>query len=297
MNELMELLNLPDAYLSGPALLCGLAGLGLVAGVLSGLFGVGGAFLITPLLAAMFGIPYPYAIGSGLCYAIGVGATGFARHHRLKNVEIKSMVILGLGGVIGAVLGAMLNEFLQARLGKHHYDLTMDALFICMLTLSGWLVFRGKGVDKRGLSVLQRVPLPPYVDLPDANLVHVSLIGMFASGLSIGVLKGLMGIGGGVMFMPLLILMVGLTPHQAVGTSLGVVLFSSISGTIKYGLAGTCSLGIALVLLVGSTVGVQIGAWWCQKIRGIRLRRYFAILVFTVAIVIAFKFARGLLAS
>jgi uncharacterized membrane protein YfcA len=115
----------------------------------------------------------------------------------------------------------------------------------------------------------------------------VSLPGLLGVGLGIGLLAGLMGIGGGVLFVPLLILVVGLAPHQAVGTSLGVVLLSSISGTIKHGLAGRVSLSLTMVLLVGSTLGVQLGAGVCRRLGGRQLRQYFAVLVFLAAVALA----------
>jgi uncharacterized membrane protein YfcA len=294
-ESLSELFNIPDAYLTGPLLLCALIALGFTAGTLSGLFGVGGAFLITPLLNAVFGIPYPFAVGSGLCYTIGTSVTGTARHGRLGNVEVKSTLILGGGAIVGAVLGAMLNQFLERSLGAYRYDLTMDVLFMILLTLTGFMVLRGNTGDEPGLSVLQRLRIPPHIDLPGAGLAHVSVTGILAVGLGIGVLTGMLGIGGGVLLVPVLILVVGLTPHLAVGTSLGVVFFSSMSGTIKYGLAGRSSLGVAMALLVGSTLGVQLGAWICHKLHATRLRRYFAVLVFAVAVGIAVKFARSLL--
>ena len=292
---MVGILEIPDAYLGGLPLLCALCGLGLVIGVLTGLFGVGGAFLITPMLNVLFGIDYQIAVGSSLCFTIGAGANGLARHARLKNVEVKSMVLLGVGGICGAWLGAILNEFLKSTFGEHDYTLVMHGLFVLVLTFTAWLIFRGSSADKHGLSLLQRVRLPPYIDLPGAELSHVSLIGMCLAGLSIGVMGGLLGIGGGVLFMPLLILVVGLGAHQAVGTSLGVVLFTSISGTIKYGLAGKVYLSIALALLVGSTIGIQVGASLCQKLPATKLRRYFSALVLLVVILLAVELARHLL--
>jgi len=290
-----EIIAIPDAYLGGVPLLCALCGLGLVIGVLTGLFGVGGAFLITPMLNILFGIDYQIAVGSSLCFTIGAGANGLARHARLRNVEFKSMMILGGGGVCGAWLGAVLNGFLESAFGKHDYTLVMHGLFILVLTLTAWLIFRGASAGKRRLSLLQRVRLPPHIDLPGAQLSRVSLVGMCLAGLSIGVMKGLLGIGGGVLFMPLLIVVVGLRPHQAVGTSLGVVLFSSISGTIEYGLTEKVYLSVALALLVGSTIGIQIGAWLCQKLPATKLRRYFAALVLAVVALLAVAMVEDLI--
>ena len=106
-----------DAYLDGPMLLAGLAGLGLVVGVLTGLFGVGGAFMATPLLNVLFGIPYPHAVASSLSFTIGTSASGVRRHLRLGNFESRSIVMLACGAFAGSLLGGKANVSLQGLMG------------------------------------------------------------------------------------------------------------------------------------------------------------------------------------
>ena len=296
MTELQRLFDLNfDAYLHGPALLGALAALGLAVGILTGMFGVGGGFLITPLLRVAFGIPYPLAIGSGLCYMVGASSSGAARHARLRNVEPRSMLVLAATSMVGAVLGAMLNRFTNQGLGEPNYTLTMHALFILLLLATAALIGAGGAAKQSAKSMLQRLRLPPYVDLPGAELPQVSVPGLCAVGLAIGVVKGMMGVGGGVLFVPLLILMVGLSPHQAVGTSLGVVLFSSAAGAAQYGLDGNVNMWIVMALMLSSVFGVQFGAWICQRLHARRLRRYFAVLVLAVAVALACDFVAKLL--
>lgn len=275
-----------EAYLQGPALLAAMAGMGLVVGVLTGLFGVGGGFLITPLLNVAFGVPYQLAIGSGLSFTIGTSASGMRRHSRLGNFEPRSMVILAATSMLGAVLGATLNGSLHVALGERNYTLMLHCLFLVTLGITAWLVARGNINDGTRKSLLQRMP-PPRIDLPRAGLAGVSLPGLCMVGLFIGVMKGMLGIGGGVLLMPVMILVVGLTPHQAVGTSLGVVLFSSIAGAAKYGADGHVNLCLVMSLLVSSVFGVQLGARICHSLHAERLKRYFAILVGLVAIAVA----------
>jgi uncharacterized membrane protein YfcA len=289
-----------EAYLDGAALVCALAGMGLGVGVLTGLFGVGGAFLVTPLLNVLFGIPYPVAVGSSLSFTIGTSASGWARHVRLRNFEPLSMLLLTLGAMVGVVFGALLNGYLKSMFGRggsENYTLVMHGLFVAVLLLTAYMVVHGGASARGGRSVLQRAKLPPNVRLKAADLDDVSLPGIVAVGLLIGVTKGLLGIGGGVLFMPLLVVVVGLTAHQAVGTSLGVVVFSSIVGTIVYGHKGDVNLWIVMSLLVGSTVGIQIGAWLCQKLHARRLRQYFAVVVLLTAGLVAADIARRVLAS
>ncbi len=282
-----------QAYLQGPYLVAGLAGFGLFIGILTGLFGIGGGFLVVPLLKLLFGIDYPLAVGSSLCFTIGTSASGATRHFRMGNFEARSAVALSVAAVIAAVAGSELNVYAKNALGsagQDNFTLFMHGLFIVILLLTAFVVLLGADQVRPPRSILQRLRLGPYVDLPAAGLKRVSLTGIILVGLFIGVLTGLMGIGGGVLFMPLLIVVVGLTPHQAVGTSLGVVVFGSISGTVAHGLKGNVSLWVAMSLLIGSVIGIQIGAWICQKLHGARLRRYFALMVLMLVVYIAVDF-------
>jgi uncharacterized membrane protein YfcA len=260
--------------------------MGLAIGVLTGLFGVGGGFMVVPLLNLVFGIDYIIAVGSSLSFTVGAGATGLARHARMRNVDLKTMLLIAGGAVCGAVLGAMLLEHLRSVVsadGADGFTHMMDALFIVLLLGTAPLVWRRPPAERGGPSILQRLPIGPHVDLPHAGLRNVSLPGLCLLGTLMGVLTGLLGVGGGILLAPALIGLVGLSAHQAVGTSLGVVVFSSISGTIKYGLGGYPNLWIAMALLVGSAVGVQLGAWICAKLHAARLRRYFVVLILLLA--------------
>lgn len=283
-----------ESYLSPPLLLCALVALGLAVGTLTGLFGVGGGFITTPLLNVLLGIPYNLAVGSDLCAIIATSSSGVQRHMRLRNFEARSMLVLAAASMIGAYFGADACMGLKGFCG-HNFSRVMHSLFIVILLLTAWVVATGAGTSRTGRSLLQRLPLPPRLDLPQARLEGVSLPGLCLLGLVIGGLKGLMGIGGGVLFMPMLIVAVGLEAHQAIGTSLGVVLLSSLTGTAKHGLNGNVCLWIVCPLMVGGTIGVQAGAWLCQRFNAQRIRRYFSVLALAVATVIAIDLVRGLL--
>ena len=259
-------------------------------GVLTGLFGVGGGFMIVPLLNLAFGVQYEVAVGSSLALTVGAGAAGTARHLRLKNVELKSVLVMGGSAVCGVLLGAMLQVRASSALGPQAFKMLMDGIFIVVLSLTAWVVLRSADEGRSGQALLQRLPGGPRIDLPGAKLSGVSLPGLCLIGLAIGVLTGMIGIGGGVLFMPLLIVVVGLGPRLAVGTSLGVVTFGSIAGTIKHGLLGHVSLMVAMSLLIGSAFGVLIGAHFCQRLHETRLRRFFAMLVMLVVVGLAIRF-------
>lgn len=291
------------AWTGNAGLLAALAALGFVVGGLTGLFGVGGGFLVTPLLIVLFGIDESLAIGTGLCAIIGTSAGGLSRHWRLGSVEPKTMLILAGVAMPGAFLGAMLHQYLRAVLGEAgglSFPVIVRGLFLILLPTAGYLAYRGPTRHGSGLTILQRLHLPPRVSLGRAGLTGVSLPGLCILGLGVGMVTGLLGVGGGVLYMPVLVALVGLSAHQAVGTSLGVVLLGAIAGTIRYAAVptagsemaryapiGNVSLGIAMLLLVGGTIGVQVGVWICHRLHATRLRRYFAITVLLTAVLVA----------
>jgi len=284
-----------EAYLHGPVLLAAMVGLGFVVGILTGLFGVGGAFLLTPMLNVAFGIPYQLSIGSSLSFTIGTSCSGARRHWRLKNFEPRSAVILGCTAILGAIVGATLNRSLNLSVGQYRYTLVMHSLFVAVLFLTAWLIGRRHNPGVRRKALLQRMRIPPLIDLPAADLKGVSIPGICAVGILVGLMTGMMGIGGGVVLMPLLILAIGLDPHRAVGTSLGVVMFGSIAGALKHGTDGNVNLIIVMSLLLSSVCGVQLGVWICDRLRAQRLRRYFAVMVVLVALGVAVRLFWSLL--
>ncbi len=299
MDALMDVLNLHvQADLAGPMLWVSLVFIGLGVGVLTGLFGVGGGFLAVPAMNILLGIPYEIAIGSSLNFIVGTSIAGLGKHIRAKHVEGKTVFVLAIGSMVGAVLGDMLQDVMIVHLARGDevtFDNIMTGLFIVLLLLTAWVVFAGPKEHHTGLSPMQRLGVGPRVDLPGAGLLGVSLPGMILTGLGVGVVTGIFGIGGGVLFVPILLLLVGLSAHQAVGTSLGVVLLASIAGTIKKGYAGKVSLSVAMALLLGSAIGVQLGAWLCVKLHANKLRRAFAGIVLISAMLMAASLAKDLI--
>jgi hypothetical protein len=277
-----------SAYLTGPALWAVLAGAGVFIGVMTGLFGVGGGFLAVPLMTAGLGMPYPLAIGSSLCFIVGTSSAGLPRHSRAGHVTIRAAVVLSAGSILGAVLGDVIQDALihhAAGGDEARFTEIMHALFIVLLLCTAALVWRGRREHHTGRTFLQRLPLPPYIDLPSVGLAGLSLPGLVLLGIGAGILTGLFGVGGGVVFVPVLILLVGLGSHQAVGTSLAVVLLAAAAGTVKKALAAEVNLAVAMALLVGSSIGVQLGA--C-------LRRAFAFVVLLAALMLGVDLARRL---
>lgn len=296
MKELLDIFSLNfDANLQGPVLLAALVGIGFGVGILTGLFGVGGGFLINPLLIVLMGMQETLVVGSSLTFTIGTAAAGTARHRRMGNVEVKAMLILVSGALPGVFLGEMAHTTMRDALGPEHFGEVFRGLYLAVLLITAWVVYGHLGRDHKGKSFLQRVSLGPDVDLSGGGLKGVSLAGLVIVGVLIGLMTGLLGIGGGVLYVPLLLAVVGLNAHLAVGTSLGIVVFSSIFGTILYGRAGKVNLLLVMTLLIGSAAGVQIGAWLCPRLHAKRLQRYFVCIVLLAATLVAADLVHKLL--
>lgn len=295
MTEILHLIA-PQftASLSGIWLYLALALMGAVIGALAGLFGVGGGFLLVPLMNALLGVPIELAAGSTICYIIGTSTTGMVRHIKLGNVEVFAAVVLSVGSITGAVVGDILQNVLivsVAHGNQTEFSNIMQILFIVLLLVIARIMYKEPERKEGGDTLLQRLPLPPHIDLPQAGLKRVSLPGLVLIGFFGGTLTGLMGVSGGVLFMPILVVAVGFTPRMAVGTSLAVVLMASIAAIIKKTLTGggKVSIVIALALLVASAVGVELGVVMGQRLKSEKLRRYFVFVVFGAIIIVAVK--------
>ena len=286
-----------SSYLNGPLFFLSLAGLGFIIGILAGIFGVGGGFLLVPLMNILLGIPIELAAGSATCYIIGTSTTGIIKHFHKDNIEIKAALFISFGSMFGAVSGDMLQDSLVLLAGGNRslFEQIMQGVFILLLLVIAWVMSRESSYDEksdiRPITFLQKMRLGPDTDLPRSEQIGVSIIGLFGIGFSGGVLTGLMGISGGVLFMPILVLGVGLAPHLAVGTSLAVVLVGSISAVIKKSLSGSgkVSLPITVALLAAGAVGVRIGIAISHKLHGERLKKYFSIIVLGAAVMVAVK--------
>lgn len=300
MIELLHFLNQdlgPHLTVAGYGLWAGLVGMGFCIGILTGLFGVGGGFLVVPLLYAIFGIPYDIAVGSSLCFIIGTSSAGLPKYVKIGWVEPKTIFVLAIGSMTGAVLGDLLQNVLIEQVAGGDailFNKIMSGLFIALLMVTALLVYREPKPHATGQTPMQRFPIGPHINLANAGLENVSLTGMVLVGLGVGIMTGVFGVGGGVLIMPILLIVVGLQPHPAVGTSLGVVLLASIAGTIKKGMAGKVNLSVALLLLVGSAIGVQVGIFLCNKLHAQGLRRSFAIVVLFAAVILAVKLISSL---
>jgi uncharacterized protein len=266
-----------------------LAAAGAVVGLLSGIFGVGGGFLMTPILI-MLGIPPTVAAASDSCQIVATSSSGMAAHFRLGNVDTKMGALLLVGGISGAAFGAEGIKILRS-LGEA--DLVIKLAYILVLgSLGGYMFFQSLTTLRRGAIVKQSkkstmgegllARLPWQMDFPRSRVRHSVVVPLFFAAL-VGVLASIMGVGGGFIMLPMMVYLLGMPTHVAVGTSLFQILFLCAGVTyMQAALNHTVDLVLALPLALSSAVGAQIGARLSRLMRGEQLMILLAILVLSV---------------
>jgi len=259
-----------------------LVGAGAGVGFLSGLLGVGGGFLLTPILI-MLGIPPTVAAASDSCQIVAASASGTAAHFRLGNVDYKMGAILLLGGLVGGRVGVFVVKALR-QLGNA--DLLITLTYIVVLGFVGTSMMiasvrslrgqvRGKRREHRPSAAPSRksllARLPFQVDFPRSRVRHSGFVPFVLCAL-VGILAAIMGVGGGFIMVPMMVYLLGMPPHVAVGTDLFQILFTCAGVTYMQATTNyTVDVVLALLLASGSTVGAQIGARVSRYLRGEQL--------------------------
>jgi uncharacterized membrane protein YfcA len=280
-------------------LLAGLAGVGVVIGYFSGLLGVGGGFMLTPLLIFLFRIPEQIAVGSGMAQMIAVGFGAMRRHATAGFVDTRLVASTMPGVIAGTFFGKWLLEWLVSLGGitlfGHPVQVARLALSLFFILLLGWIAIRfwGEGAhDDDTPSASARLrwahgPLP--IALPASSITRVSLIALTLCGLFIGVMAGLLGVGGGVVLIPLLVFGFAVPLRMAIGTSSAIIMLSAVVVTVQYALIDAIHLPLVISLMVGSTLGVQVGAWHSHRLTVGHLHRVFAVVAIVVALIVLIR--------
>lgn len=278
-----------------------LLGLGGLVGFLSGLFGVGGGFLLTPLLI-MFGIPPTIAAASDSNQIVAASSSGTYAHYRLGNVDFKMGLILLVGGLLGGSLGVQLVKILRS-LGNA--DFVIRITYVAMLGIIGAYMFqeslrsirkpvlRGEvsSRKRKGPSLYSRIiaGLPFRVNF-DKSGIHVSLIVPLLLGCLVGVLAAIMGVGGGFIMVPIMVYMLRMPMHVVVGTSLFQIFFTCVNVTIMQSYVNhTVDFILALILLIGSSVGAQIGARMSKRLKADQVKILLAGIILLVMVKMFFE--------
>jgi len=278
-----------------------LLALGGGVGMLSGLFGAGGGFLLTPLLIFV-GVPPAVAVGSGAAQIVASSVSGVLAHARRGNVDFRMGLILLAGGFVGSTTGVQLFSLLR-RIGQ--VDLAVSLSYVLILGVVGSLMLQEAlralvrrhrtGMASRGKlhqhNFLHGLPLK--MRFPKSKLYISSLLPL-AVGALVGLLAAVMGVGGGFIMVPAMIYLLGMPTSVVVGTSLFQIIFVTANVTFLQAYQNqTVDMMLALLLVAGGVVGAQIGARVGAKLRGEQLRGLMALMVLAVAL----KLAWGLVAT
>lgn len=285
---------LPIAEMSVDALL--LLGIGFGVGWLSGLFGVGGGFLLTPLLM-LIGIPSAVAVASGANQTLGASISGLIAQWRRGNVDWRMGLTLFAGGLLGSALGVQIFALLK-RWGQ--VDVAVSLFYVVILGIVGALMVRESVTAllrrRRGAAPRRKLHehtwlhgLPFKMRFRDSRL-YISVIPPLAIGFGIGVLSAIMGVGGGFMLVPAMIYILGMPTAIVIGTSLFQVVFVSANVTLLQAWqVGSVDIVLTMLLLAGGVAGAQFGAAMGTKLRGEETRALLGLLVLSVAFGLAWN--------
>ncbi|RAP41243.1 permease [Rhodovulum viride] len=264
-----------------------LLGLGGIVGILSGMFGVGGGFLLTPLLF-FIGIPPAVAVATQAAQIVASSISGVLAHFRRKTVDLRMGTVLLAGGMCGAVLGVWIFNLMR---GIGQVDLLVKLCYVVFLGVIGALMFveslaainrTRKGVVRKRKQRTWFDALPFKMKFRTSGL-YLSAIPPLIVGAFVGVLSAIMGVGGGFIMVPAMIYLLGMPTKVVIGTSLFQIIFVSGFTTILHATTNhTVDLGLALLLLIGGVVGAQIGTGIGLKMKAEQLRIWLAILVLAV---------------
>lgn len=276
-----------------------LIGVGFLVGILGGFFGVGGGFLAGPMMF-WTGVPMNFVVGTDLAHMTGKSIVAARRHRALGHVDIKLGVFMVIGTVFGVEVGAQFIEVLQ-RTGK--IDLIIGIVYIVILIsislFTAWesikalqLVRTDKidvedAVGFEGLARrIQAIQIPPMIQFPTSGIKSISIWMVLGVGFLTGILAGTLGVGGGFIRMPMLVYVLGIPTHVAVGTDLFEIVISAGFGTITHALKGNVDILMALVMQTGAAIGAQIGATATRFFAGPRIRLAFSFLPLIGAVLV-----------
>lgn len=272
-----------------------LIALGGIVGLMSGLFGVGGGFLITPLLF-FIGIPPAIAVATGANQVVASSFSGVLAHVKRKTVDFRMGWVLLAGGVVGSSIGVFIFNKLQ-RLGQ--VDLVVQLCYVIFLGLIGAMMLhesigairraRGGPIKRTRRNQHGWVHRWPGKMKFRASGLYISAIPPLIVGAFVGVLGAIMGVGGGFIMVPAMIYLLGMPTKVVIGTSLFQITVLSAYTTMMHAVASnTVDVMLAVLLIVGGVVGAQIGAGLSAKLRAEQLRILMALLVLGVCGKLAF---------
>jgi len=283
---------LPIAEVSVNAFL--LLGLGGMVGILSGMFGVGGGFLMTPLLF-FIGIPPVVAVATEANQIVASSFSGVLAHFRRRTVDIKMGLVLQAGGLIGAAFGVLVFNYLKAQ---GQVDLLVKLCYVVFLGVVGGLMFIEslnairKSKKSGGAPAARRqrgwIHALPFKMRFRTSGLYISVIPPILVGISVGILAAIMGVGGGFIMVPAMIYILGMPTKVVIGTSLFQIITVTAFTTMLHATTNyTVDIVLAVLLLIGGVIGAQIGTRIGVYMKAEQLRILLALMVIMVCATLA----------
>ena len=281
---------LPIAEMSVNALL--FLGMGWAVGFLSGMFGVGGGFLLTPLLMFM-GVPTAVAVGTGSMHILASSVSGAIAQYQRRNVDVKMGLVLVFGGVIGSIIGVALMKLLR-QIGQ--FDLFVSLSYVTFLGAVGALMLiesigsirkheAGQPTSVRKTGQHSWVHGLPFKMRFHRSKLYISAVPPAAIGAFVGFMAAIMGVGGGFVMVPAMIYLLRVPTSVVIGTSLFQIVFVMAATTLLQAMQNkSVDVVLALLLIIGGVVGAQLGAVAGARLKGEQLRFLLATLVLLVGL-------------
>ncbi|MGZ4982577.1 MAG: sulfite exporter TauE/SafE family protein [Chthoniobacterales bacterium] len=278
---------------------------GFLIGVMGGFFGVGGSFIAGPALRA-FGLDWNFAVGTDLAHIVGKSVVAAKRHRALGNVDLRLGIIMALGTIGGAEVGAQLIQMLK-RAGNVNFVVSVISIviYVGISAFMSWEGFRTLRLKQKTNSnrdhhsfahltrAIQKIHIAPMISLPESGVKSISIWVIIFVSFFAGLLSGFLGGGGGYIRMPMLVYVLGIPTHLAVGTDLFEIILSASYGTFTHALKGNVDILIALVMHTGAAIGAQIGAIATQYFAGPKIRLAFVPLPLLGAIIVIYTMITG----
>jgi uncharacterized protein len=283
---------------------------GFVIGILGGFFGVGGSFIAGPALRVV-GLDWNFAVGTDLAHIVGKSVVAVRQHRAFGNVDLKLGLVMAIGTIVGAEIGAQLIQMLK-RAGNVNLIVSIVSIVV-YVSISTFMIWEsrktlaarkpmppatGKGNKKDHSAfmhvsrAIQRLKLRPMIELPTSGItisLWVILLVAFVGGLFSGFLGG----GAGYIRMPSMVYVLGIPTHLAVGTDLFEIIISASYGTFTHAIKGNVDILIALVMHTGAAIGAQIGAICTQYFAGPKIRLAFVPLPLIGAAIVIYTLLSG----
>jgi uncharacterized membrane protein YfcA len=285
-----------------------LAAVGFLIGVLGGFFGVGGSFIAGPALR-LAGLDWNFAVGTDLAHIVGKSVVAVRRHRAMGNVDLRLGLIMAVGTIVGAELGAQAIQMLK-RAGNVNLVVSIVSIVV-YISISSFMIWESrKTLSQRGAikgakskkdhsafgpvtRAIQRLKIWPMISLPASGIRAISLWMILLVAFVGGIFSGFLGGGAGYIRMPSMVYVLGVPTHLAVGTDLFEIIISASYGTFSHAVKGNVDILIALVMHTGAAIGAQIGAISTQYFAGPKIRLAFVPLPLIGAAIVIYTMISG----